>query len=241
MKKLLTALVLGWPPPAASRPRPGPPSPSRWSCRSRRAARPTSIARAHRPVAAARRSARPSSSTTRPAPPAPSAPPRSSAPRPTATPSSSPRSARCVIAPHLIKGVQYDALKDFDLHHRRRAGAQRARRAGRLAAQVARRRDRVPEGQPGQDDLRLVGQRLERPPDRRAVLAARAAPPACTCRTRAAARRSPTCSAARSTRRSRTSTRCSSTSRRQAAGAGRHRRRSARRCCPTCRRWPKPA
>ena len=61
--------------------------------------------------------------------------------------------------------------------------------------------------------LRLVGQRLERPPDRRAVLASRAAPPACTCRTRAAARRSPTCSAARSTRRSRTSTRCSSTSR----------------------------
>ena len=67
------------------------------------------------------------------------------------------------------------------------AGAQRAGRAGELAAQVAGRRDRLPEGQPGQDDLRLVGQRLERPPDRRAVLAADRHQRRCTCRTRAAA------------------------------------------------------
>ena len=45
-------------------------------------------------------------------------------------------------------------------HHRGRAGAQRAGGAGRVAAQVAGRRDRLPQGQPGQDELRLVGQRL---------------------------------------------------------------------------------
>ena len=66
----------------------------------------------------------------------------------------------------------------------------------------------LPEGEPRQDDLRLVGQRLERPPHRRAVLAADRHHRPARARTRAARRRSPTCSAARSTRRSRTSTPC---------------------------------
>ena len=57
------------------------------------------------------------------------------------------------------------------LHHGRRAGAERAGRAGELAAQVAGRRARVPQGQPRQDELRLGRQRHQRPPHRRAVLA----------------------------------------------------------------------
>ena len=54
-----------------------------------------------------------------------------------------------VIAPHLIKGLQYDALEGLRPDHGGGAGAERARRAGDLAAQVARRRDRAREGQPG--------------------------------------------------------------------------------------------
>ena len=153
-----------------------------------------------------RSSARPSSSTTRPARPARSARRRSSAPRPTATPCSSPRSGPLVIAPHLMKNVPYDAGKDFDCSpspcRRPTCWSVPAASPHKSVADVL----AVPEGQPGQDDVRLVGQRLVGSPDRRTVLARRRAPAACTCRTRAARRRSPTCSAARSMRRSRTST-----------------------------------
>ncbi len=157
--------------------------------------------RAHRRRRSCRRSsAAPSSSTTRPAPAARSAPRRPSAPRPTATRSSSRRSGPFVIGPHLIKGARLRPAEGLRLHHRRRAGAQRARGAGQLAAQVARRRAEVHQGQPGQDDLRLGRQRHVATTSPPSCSGRRPAPRACTCRTRAARRRCRTCSAARSTR-----------------------------------------
>ena len=60
-----------------------------------------------------------------------------------------------VIAPHLIKAMQYDALKDFDLITVAVQAPNVLVGAGRFAAQVAGRRHRVLEDEPGQDDLRL--------------------------------------------------------------------------------------
>ena len=135
------------------------------------------------------------------------------APLRTATRCSSPRSGPLVIAPHLIKGVPVRRAEGFRSAHRRGAGAERASRARGVAAQVA-----SPtwsphlKKEPGQDELRVLGQRLVRPPHRGAASGSRPAPRGCTFPTRAARRRSTTCSAARSRPRSRTSTPWSSTS-----------------------------
>ena len=103
-----------------------------------------------------------------------------------------------VIAPHLIKSMPYDPLKDFDY-------ITVAVQAPNVLAVPANsphktrgRRHRVPQGQPRQDELRVLGQRLQRPPDGRAVLADRPAPADRTSPTRAAHRPWPTCWAGRS-------------------------------------------
>ena len=118
------------------------------------------IARAHRALAQQDASASPSSSTTRPARRARSAPPRSSARAPDGytflVTSLGPAGHRA--APDQEHAIR--RAEGFRPDHGRGAGAQCAGRPGELAAQVARRRDRAPEGATRQDDLRVVGQRL---------------------------------------------------------------------------------
>ena len=70
--------------------------------------------------------------------------------------------------------MQYDALKDFDLITVAVQAPNVLVVPANSPHKSRRRRDRLREGAARQDDLRLVGQRLERPPHRRAVLAARA-------------------------------------------------------------------
>ena len=146
-----------------------------------------------------------------------------------------------VIAPHLIKGMQYDALDDFDpITVAVQAPNVLVVPAG-LAAQVARRRDRVREGQPRQDDLRLLGQRLERPPHGRAVLAReRHHRPARALQGRRPGDHRP---ARRPGRRlvPERQRRAAAHQGRQAPARWPSRARSARRCCRTCRPWPRPA
>ena len=124
---------------------------------------------------------------------------RSSARRPTATRCLSRRSGPFVIAPHLIKSVPYDPLKDFDYItvavQAPNVLAVPASSPHKTLADV----HRLPQGQPRQDELRLVGQRLQRPPDGRTVLAGdRHQRPAHPLQGRRAGDE-PTCWAARST------------------------------------------
>jgi hypothetical protein len=81
--------------------------------------------------------------------------------------------------------------------HDRGAGAQRAGRAGELARQDGGRPAGAPEEDPGQGELRLLGQRLVRSPVGRTVLAAERHRRPAHPRTRAAAPPSTTCWAAR--------------------------------------------
>jgi hypothetical protein len=158
--------------------------------------------------------------------------------RPTATPVLVSSLGPLVIAPHLIKGVQYDALKDLDpitvAVQAPNVLVVPASSPHKSVADVL-----AFEKKPsGQDELRLVRQRLQRPPVGRAVLAADRHRAACTSRTRAAAPPSTTCWAARSMpRSSNINSGHPAHQGRQAARAGIVTRRQALRCCRTCRRW----
>ena len=92
-----------------------------------------------------------------------------------------------------------------------------------------------------QAQLCLGWRRLHHPAQRRAVQDDRQGRTSCTCRTKARSSRSPISPTATS--------RCCSTawrarcrtSSRATCGRSRSTRRAARRCCPRCRRWPRPA
>ena len=76
-----------------------------------------------------------------------------------------------VIGPHLIKNPGYDPLKDFDYITVAVQAPNVLAVPANSPHKIAGRRHRLPEGEPRQDDLRLGGQRHERSPHGRAVLA----------------------------------------------------------------------
>jgi hypothetical protein len=146
MKKLLTTLALGLPPPR--------PHAQAWPSQAGDAAGAVPARRLDRPDRAhpgpklQESWVAPSSSRTRPAPPAPSAPGRQARAAPDGHTLLVSSLGPFVIAPHLIKTVPYDALKDLD-PITVVVQAPNVLVVPARPAQVAGRRDGPPEGQPG--------------------------------------------------------------------------------------------
>ena len=166
---------------------------------------------------------------------------RSSARRPTATRCWSSSLGPLVIAPHLIKGVPYDALKDFDLltvavqapNVLVVPAASPHKSVADVIAQLKK--------NPGKMTFASSGNGSSRPPDRRAVLAAdRHQRRARAVQGRRAGDHRP---ARRPGRRVVPEHQRGAPAHQGAASCARwpSPATSARRCCPTCRRWPKPA